>query len=382
MSWTKKGGIWIWTDDGKGNPKVPGDNTTPPPSFGNDSSNLGSEYSLELGFGLVDNNGNPVSLPPIQIGPYVVNLAASNPKAYNAIKNAVSALSGRKNPDPNFVGGYLSKLATNIMASSDIIAKSGSIQDYFKATATQAAAANLPTAQQTIYDPTKAKSFVTSVFEDLLKRKPTNEELNKYTSALKAEQEKPESATKTVYKTVNGVRTAVTTTGLDEKQFLTDLLTATPEFQTRQKESTFSATQDLQKIAANNGVTLTPELLNSYLDRIKGGEDINTIKASFRDMAKLGRPDSIKKLLDQGMDLATIYSPYKNLMASTLELDPNSIDLNDKTLLSAINKDGEVPLWQFQTALRKDPRWQYTNNAKQEISNSVLKVLQDFGFRG
>lgn len=345
-----------------------------------------SAFSLELGFGLVDNNGNPLSLPPIQIGPYVVTLASVNPKAYRAIKNAVSSITGKQNIDPNYVGGYLSKLASNIMASSDPLAKSGSLQNFFNKAITTATASNAPTAQQTIYEPGKAKSFVTGIFQNLLKRNPTEEELNKYVSVLKTQQEKPESATKTVYKTINGVRTAITTTGLDEKQFLTDLITSAPEFAkefaTSQKEKTLSATQDLQKAAMANGITLTPNEINSYTQRLESGEDINTLKASFRNMAKLGMPESVQKLLDQGLDLSTIYSPYKGIMASTLELDPNSITLNDSTLRSAIGKEGEIPLWQFQTALRKDPRWQYTNNAKESVSNSVLKVLQDFGFRG
>ena len=59
-----------------------------------------------------------------------------------------------------------------------------------------------------------------------------------------------------------------------------------------------------------------------------------------------------------------------------------TITLDDPTLRSAISPTGELSLYDFQKALRKDPRWQYTNNAKESVSNSVLKVLQDFGFRG
>lgn len=224
----------------------------------------------------------------------------------------------------------------------------------------------------TISDPTSAQAKITSVFKSVLFRDPTQEELTKYTQLLN------EAERKNPTKVVNGL----TTGGINRDQFLINLIKESPEFKSAESQRVLSATQDLQKAATNNGITLTPELLKSYAERVKGGEDINTIKASFRDMAKLGMPDSIKKLLDQGLDLSTIYSPYKSAMASVLELDPNAITLDDRTLRSAINQDGEIPLWQFQTALRKDPRWQYTNNAKESVSNSVLKVLQDFGFRG
>ena len=93
-------------------------------------------------------------------------------------------------------------------------------------------------------------------------------------------------------------------------------------------------------------------------------------------------PEKIGKLIDQGIDLATIYAPYKNVMASTLELNPQSITLDDPTLRAAISAEKEVPIYDFERALRKDTRWQYTNNAKEEVANATKKILQDFGFMG
>ena len=69
-------------------------------------------------------------------------------------------------------------------------------------------------------------------------------------------------------------------------------------------------------------------------------------------------------------------------MASTLELTPDSIDLNDPVLRSAITAEKEVPIYEFERALRKDNRWQYTNTAREEVSNATRKILQDFGFMG
>jgi hypothetical protein len=43
---------------------------------------------------------------------------------------------------------------------------------------------------------------------------------------------------------------------------------------------------------------------------------------------------------------------------------------------------GEYTMYDFQRALRKDARWQYTNNAREDVFQSVGKVLQDFGFQG
>ena len=93
-------------------------------------------------------------------------------------------------------------------------------------------------------------------------------------------------------------------------------------------------------------------------------------------------PEKVAKLLDQGIDLSTIYSPYKNMMANVLEINPQTISLDDPTLRSAITAESEIPLYEFERQLRKDDRWQYTNTAREETSNATMKILQDFGFMG
>lgn len=141
----------------------------------------------------------------------------------------------------------------------------------------------------------------------------------------------------------------------------------------------------LNKVAAANGFDLQKVFgsqLPDWLSQINKGESIETYKRIIRDVAKIGMPEKVVKLMDQGIDLATIYAPYKNLMASTLEVTPNSIDLNDPTLRTAITADTEVPLYEFERALRKDNRWQYTNQAKEEVASATQKILQDFGFMG
>jgi hypothetical protein len=69
-------------------------------------------------------------------------------------------------------------------------------------------------------------------------------------------------------------------------------------------------------------------------------------------------------------------------MANILELNPDEIDLNDPSLEVAINDKGDMNLSEFKRVLRQDSRWQYTNQAKEEVSNIALKVLKDFGFQG
>jgi len=153
--------------------------------------------------------------------------------------------------------------------------------------------------------------------------------------------------------------------------------------------------QTLQGIAKANGFTLT-DILPNVSALTAGGDletavlrgladgslDINRISQDARMLAAQGQPQYVRGLLSQGYDLQDIYAPYRSTMASTLELDPNAVDLNDPTLRMAITDKGDMNLYDFKKVLRQDNRWQYTGAAKQEVSNAALGVLRDFGFQG
>lgn len=143
----------------------------------------------------------------------------------------------------------------------------------------------------------------------------------------------------------------------------------------------------LKATAAANGLDFDTQFGNqaqTWLAKILQGESPETFKNAIRQIAKTGYQNipQVSSLLDLGVDLETIYAPYKNVMASVLEINPQTIGLNDKTLRSAIGPDKEMTIYDWERSLRKDPRWQYTNNARQEVSGIGLNVLQQLGFQG
>jgi hypothetical protein len=151
--------------------------------------------------------------------------------------------------------------------------------------------------------------------------------------------------------------------------------------------------QGLQAIAKANGLRIEDLLprdatgmqqtAEGILEQLALGKiDINRVAQDARKLAALGQPDYVKDLLGQGYDLDSIYSPYRTAMATSLELDPNTISLSDPALRMGISKEGDMNLYDFERSLRKDNRWQYTQQARGEVSDVALRVLRDFGFTG
>jgi hypothetical protein len=116
---------------------------------------------------------------------------------------------------------------------------------------------------------------------------------------------------------------------------------------------------------------------------ISGNIDVNRVVADARKLAAQGQPAYVRDLLAQGYNLKQVFAPYRQVMANVLEIgDPNQIDLNDPLLRSAITDKGDMNLYDFRKALRQDNRWQYTAQAKEDVSTAALQVLRDFGFQG
>jgi len=142
---------------------------------------------------------------------------------------------------------------------------------------------------------------------------------------------------------------------------------------------------ELKKTAAANGLDIDKNFgseVQTWLRSINEGESIDTFKKAIRDVAKIGMPQNVAGLLDRGVDLETIYSPYKKVMATTLDLNPETISMDDPTLRAAIGPDREMSVYDFQKALRQDKRWEFSEQARNEVSTLVNRVLKDFGFVG
>lgn len=153
--------------------------------------------------------------------------------------------------------------------------------------------------------------------------------------------------------------------------------------------------QSLASIAKANGLSVAdilPKLgaaaagqdaeQTTIQEILSGNIDLNTVLSNARQIAAQGQPEYVRKLLGSGYNLEDIYAPYKQTMASVLEINPDQIDLNDNSLRMAINEKGDMNIYDYKKALRQDSRWQYTGQAKESVATAALGVLRDFGFQG
>lgn len=248
-----------------------------------------------------------------------------------------------------------------------------------------------------------AAAYIERTFDNELGRKPTAAELKALVPAMKA------YVRATPTKRTSGDRTRIETSGPNPVDWLTQTIRGqqqiigfsknnkkqedrakkvigklSQELTTKQGQTLANFSEDILSTVKNNGLSkvINQSQIQGWARRLANGEKLDTINREIRNIAKVGMPDSVKTLMDSGIDLDTIYSPYKKAMATVLEINPETISLDDSILRKAIGPTGEMPIYDFERALRQDGRWQYTNNAKKEVSDAALRVLRDFGFQG
>lgn len=144
----------------------------------------------------------------------------------------------------------------------------------------------------------------------------------------------------------------------------------------------------LREYARNMGITLADDTYLNYVRAASSGTStIDDQKTKIREMAVSAFPHLADRLRS-GETLQDIASPYEQAMASTLELNPQSLTVADPTIqraLSSMDSTGRPvlrTLYDFQTDLRKDTRWLKTQNAQDAAMATTRKILSDFGLVG
>ena len=137
---------------------------------------------------------------------------------------------------------------------------------------------------------------------------------------------------------------------------------------------------------SNMGVKYGDDALSNDLQRIEGGKaTYQDFQNNIRTIAESAFP-AYAQQLQNGKSVNDIASPYLQSMASILEVNPNTLSVNDPTIRQALTSTDakgqpvQTGLWDFEKSLMQDPRWQYTKNATDTTYSTIHKIGTDFGF--
>lgn len=251
-----------------------------------------------------------------------------------------------------------------------------------------------------IPDDLSLSKTINNIFKQYYGRDANQTEIETWLPQLKAQYTSPTGKTKTTVKSTykNGELVSqefLTADGTDPKLWLDDKIKT--NLATGQQEINKLAVPEgpsgkyfteFKSFAARNGIMLSDSAATDYANKaVAGILDSDTILNTIRESAASAFPQLADKI-KAGVDLKTLADPYIQSMSNILEVPDTSIDLFDPRIRGALSftlPDGKVgtkSIYDFEKELRQDPRWQYTNNAKETVSNVALKVLKDFGFQG
>jgi hypothetical protein len=194
--------------------------------------------------------------------------------------------------------------------------------------------------------------------------------------------------TVTKYTQKGGKSYATTTTSFDEDAFrkkyigtiLENIIAKDDDIDLEGEAGAYQDT--LLSYADDMGLMKGRRELNSYVKEIIGGtRSIDDVAADMRKQAGVLYVNFADRLnADPKLTVRDLVNPYLQVMADTLEIDPNMVKLTDPTIQNAISGTKLRSLSEFQTDMRSDSRFAVTKTAKREAVDFAQSLLRSFGF--
>jgi hypothetical protein len=143
---------------------------------------------------------------------------------------------------------------------------------------------------------------------------------------------------------------------------------------------------ELRGIADNYGIKVSDTMLDEYVAKILQG---TTTKVQFTDQMKNQASTMYRSLapqIEKGLDVKTATSMYTNMAASTLGVDPATVDWTQDKWNKALNYQDpktneyrQMDSYEWNRYLRSLPEWQETDDAKNTYRRAAFTLAQAFG---
>lgn len=141
----------------------------------------------------------------------------------------------------------------------------------------------------------------------------------------------------------------------------------------------------LDSLLSNYGLKMGDNWKASQLEKlVEGNDTVEGLRLRVQEMA-MREYSGFADRIQGGETLMDIADPYMSKMADLLELNPHDVNLQNDLIQKALKQqapDGKpaaMDLYSFEKEVRADQRWQYTKNARQEVSGVTEKLLRSFG---
>lgn len=138
---------------------------------------------------------------------------------------------------------------------------------------------------------------------------------------------------------------------------------------------------DLKEYAAQNGYRMTDEEARSMVNQTltKRGISMDTLKTKIRSVSK-----SVYSNLElsEDIDIGDLGNQFARQKEEFLELAPGSVSIFDKDVQAALRNNGNkgvMDMGSYRVALKNNPAWSKTQNAREEASKFASTILESFG---
>lgn len=150
------------------------------------------------------------------------------------------------------------------------------------------------------------------------------------------------------------------------------------------------AERQIRQAIDDYGLDMGEPWIARQLNYVATGRTDATATANYLQKQAISKYSAYKDELEAGMTVKDIAEPFRQLMSKTLELSDKGIAISDPTIQKALQNrapakgkvpgaPAQMPLWQFETQLKNDQRWNGTQNAQDSIMAAGRKVLADWG---
>jgi predicted phage tail protein len=238
----------------------------------------------------------------------------------------------------------------------------------------------------------EAESDLNRFFIEYLGRGATDEEQKKYYKQLRALEKKNTQVTTQTETESGGTSRRVTGEGQLDAE---DILQLQRDIAGKALDGSdidvilkggSKAAQDVNSTLAyakRYGVTLSNKDALKYVSSSYRNNDKDKTKINAKLLAiSKATYSNLSDVLSEDVDLDDLSANYKYTMRQILEIPESQIDSLNPTIQMALKNNGNkgaMNLTDFERALKKDPRWGDTSNARETAAGYANSILRNFG---